>query len=101
MILFPMRCFSCNTEISNKYLPYRQLVARYREEALRTSGLTEQQYERECKIGVLTIEDLLAGRECLASNTPEARAMNELGITRLCCRTAFLGSTACNEDELR
>ena len=68
----PVRCFTCNLPIFGKWKAYLDMVKKYR-----------KQDGREEK------DELVY----LAQNTKvtaEGRAMNDLGLTRECCRRHFL-----------
>jgi DNA-directed RNA polymerase subunit N (RpoN/RPB10) len=68
-MIFPIRCFSCNSVIAGKYIPYQDKVKQLRRE----TGKTEMEY-------------LSATTE----KTAEGKALDELGIKRTCCRRHFL-----------
>lgn len=64
----PIRCYTCNLPIAGKWLAYLAAVKKYREK-----GITEIPY--------------LTGS---TTKTAEGRAMDDLGLTRECCRRHFL-----------
>jgi DNA-directed RNA polymerase subunit N (RpoN/RPB10) len=68
----PIRCYTCNLPISSKWLTYLDLVKKYRKQDGRaeTDGLV-----------------YLTGT---TTRTAEGRAMDELRLTRECCRRHFL-----------
>jgi DNA-directed RNA polymerase I, II, and III subunit RPABC5 len=68
-MIFPIRCVSCNSVIAGKWLPYVEKVKEYR----RGTGKTDMEY--------LT---------SVTTKTAEGRAMDDLGITKQCCRRHFL-----------
>ena len=68
-MIFPIRCVTCNTVIGGKYLAYLDKVKDYR----RKNGKTEMEY-------------LTATTE----KTAEGKALDDLGVKRMCCRRHFL-----------
>lgn len=68
-MIFPIRCVTCNTVIGGKYLAYLEKVKDYR----RKNGKTEMEY-------------LTATTE----KTAEGKALDDLGVKRMCCRRHFL-----------
>jgi DNA-directed RNA polymerase subunit N (RpoN/RPB10) len=68
-MIFPIRCVSCNSVIAGKWLAYVEKVKEYR----RGTGKTDMEY--------LT---------SVTTKTAEGRAMDDLGITKQCCRRHFL-----------
>lgn len=65
-------CYTCNMPIAGKWKRYLQLVVAGRKEDGRASG------------------DDLVYLTSTTKITAEGRAMNELGLTRECCRSRFL-----------
>ena len=68
-MLFPIRCVSCNAVIVGKYETYIDKVKEYRKE----TGQTEMEY-----LSGTTIK------------TAEGKALDDLGVKRMCCRRHFL-----------
>ena len=68
-MLFPIRCVSCNAVIAGKYETYIDKVKEYRKE----TGQTEMEY-----LSGTTIK------------TAEGKALDDLGVKRMCCRRHFL-----------
>jgi DNA-directed RNA polymerase subunit N (RpoN/RPB10) len=68
-MIIPIRCVSCNNIIAGKYLAYLDLVNENRKK----EGKTEMEY--------LT---------ATTTKTAEGKALDELGMTRPCCRRHFL-----------
>jgi DNA-directed RNA polymerase I, II, and III subunit RPABC5 len=68
-MIIPIRCVSCNDVIAGKWLLYVKRVDEYRQQ----TGAKEIEYMTK------TIE-----------KTAEGRAMDDLKITRQCCRRHFL-----------
>jgi DNA-directed RNA polymerase subunit N (RpoN/RPB10) len=69
--LIPIKCYTCNLPISSKWLTFLQKVKQYRKE----DGRAE------------TSELLYLTQTTTV--TAEGRAMNDLGLTRECCRRHF------------
>tara|TARA_B110001450_G_scaffold127246_1_gene119733 strand:- start:2264 stop:2494 length:231 start_codon:yes stop_codon:yes gene_type:complete len=70
-MIIPVRCFTCGKVIGDKWLDYNNLRVKYNKNK-----------------GEDTIIDLSNVKK-----TPEGKAMDELNITRICCRRMFLGQT--------
>ena len=68
-MIFPIRCVSCNNVIAGKYLAYLEKVKEYRRE----TGKTDMEY-----LTATTIK------------TAEGKALDDLKISRPCCRRHFL-----------
>lgn len=64
----PIRCYTCNLPIAGKWITYLELVKKYR-----GKGVTEIPY-----------------LDAKTDKTAEGRAMDELDLTRECCRRHFL-----------
>ena len=68
----PIRCYTCNLPIAGKWTTYLRLIKAGRKEDGREEADTLVYLTSTTKI------------------TAEGRAMNELGLTRECCRRHFL-----------
>ena len=68
----PIRCYTCNLPIAGKWIEYLRLLKVYRREEGRTP---------DSEIMYLTTETKV---------TAEGRALNDLGLTRECCRRHLL-----------
>jgi DNA-directed RNA polymerase subunit N (RpoN/RPB10) len=68
----PIRCFTCNLPLMGKWKTYLDLVTTYRTQ----DGRAEK--------------DELVYLTSTTKVTAEGRAMNDLGLTRECCRRHFL-----------
>ncbi|NDB81779.1 MAG: DNA-directed RNA polymerase subunit N [Alphaproteobacteria bacterium] len=68
-MIIPIRCISCNAVIAGKWLAYLEKVKKYRQE----SGKTEMEY-----LTATTVK------------TAEGKALDDLKITKTCCRRHFL-----------
>jgi DNA-directed RNA polymerase subunit N (RpoN/RPB10) len=73
-MIFPVRCYSCKKLISTKYETYKKNVSELK------------------KKNNLPIEDTVINvMSTDIKKTIEGRVLDDLGITRLCCRKIFLG----------
>lgn len=70
-MIIPMRCMNCGNVLADKWIWYQARVAQIRKE---TGAGSEVQY--------------ITGKE--VPDTPERKAMDELQITRYCCRKHLL-----------
>ena len=68
----PLRCFSCNLPIAGKWKEYQRLIKAYRREDGRAPDAEIMYLTTDIKI------------------TAEGRALNDLGLTRECCRRHLL-----------
>lgn len=68
-MIFPIRCVSCNSVIAGKYLSYLEKVKQYRRE----NGKTDMEYLTSTTV-----------------KTAEGKALDDLKVTRVCCRRHFL-----------
>lgn len=68
-MIFPIRCVSCNNVIGGKYLAYLDKVK-----------------ENRKKTGKDDMEYLSA----TTTKTAEGSALDELGVSKVCCRRHFL-----------
>lgn len=68
----PIRCYTCNLPIAGKWLAYLELVKKYR----KADGRAEND-------GIPYLTGTL-------TRTAEGRAMDDLGLTRECCRRHLL-----------
>jgi len=73
-MIIPVRCYTCGKLLSNKQKTYKQLV--YRKKIGLKRSLNEE--------SVLNINDKDVKK------TPEGEAMDELGLTRYCCRKIMM-----------
>lgn len=68
-MIIPIRCVSCNSVIAGKYEAYLKKVSEYR----RQNGQTDMEY-----LTATTVK------------TAEGKALDDLKVTRPCCRRHFL-----------
>lgn len=73
-MIIPIRCYTCGKVISNKYNTYCKRVA-----------------ERKKKENLVIEDTVLNISTTDIRKTIEGQIMDELGITRICCRKIFLG----------
>jgi DNA-directed RNA polymerase I, II, and III subunit RPABC5 len=71
-MIIPIKCFTCGTVIANKY--------RYYCEAVRKRKITRDLHVD--KVIYLTPE--------YSQKTPEGEVLDELGLTKMCCRRHLL-----------
>jgi len=82
-MLFPVRCCTCNKYIGAKGEEYKHLLKKYR---------SKSEYKTEVLITAATTQNDIKRFKTKEGKTPECLAMDNLGITRYCCRTRFLTS---------
>jgi DNA-directed RNA polymerase subunit N (RpoN/RPB10) len=68
----PVKCYSCNLPIAGKWKEYQRLIKAYRREDGRAPDAEIMYLTTDIKI------------------TAEGRALNDLGLTRECCRRHLL-----------
>jgi DNA-directed RNA polymerase subunit N (RpoN/RPB10) len=68
-MIIPIVCFSCRNPIAGKYMSYLKKVKEYRKK----DGKTEMEY-----LTATTVK------------TAEGKALDDLGVHRMCCRRHFL-----------
>ncbi len=71
-MLFPIRCVTCNAVISGKYEAYLKLVRDNRKKEGKAEN-AEMEYLTPTTV-----------------KTAEGKALDDLGVTRMCCRRHFL-----------
>lgn len=76
-MIIPVKCFTCGKVLANKYRYYQNEV-RKRKLAKRVGSDTND----IDKVQYLTRE--------FHEKTPEGEVMDELGLTKMCCRRHFL-----------
>jgi DNA-directed RNA polymerase subunit N (RpoN/RPB10) len=73
-MIIPVRCYSCGNVISNRYNAYLTRVAEIKKK--------ENLPLEDTIINVMTPN---------LEKSVEGRVMDELGLTRICCRRIYLG----------
>jgi len=76
-MIIPIKCFTCGKVLANKYLFY---IREVRKKKLANMGEIEN--EQIDNIVYLTKQNI--------TKTPEGHVMDELGLTRMCCRRHLL-----------
>jgi DNA-directed RNA polymerase I, II, and III subunit RPABC5 len=74
-MLIPVRCFTCGSVISDKWIAYEKIVAE------------ERSKNKEKEVELLDIDMLESGDKKI---TAEYKALNDLNVVRICCRRHFL-----------
>lgn len=72
-MIIPVRCFTCGKIIADKYQSYLDKVSQYKKEGNLPDG-----------------ETILDISEKNDKKTPECKALDELKLTRYCCRRMML-----------
>jgi DNA-directed RNA polymerase I, II, and III subunit RPABC5 len=70
-MIIPIRCFSCNNVLAGKWLPYLEKV----KEGKKKDGRTDNE---------------MVYLTQTTTKTAEGRALDELGLTKQCCRRHML-----------
>lgn len=73
-MIIPIRCFTCGMVIADKWRAYEGKCAALKDES---------NDNKNNKAGDASDSDLFA-------NAPRGKILNDLGITRMCCRIHFL-----------
>jgi DNA-directed RNA polymerase subunit N (RpoN/RPB10) len=76
-MIIPIKCFTCGTVIANKYRYYLEQV-RKKKLAKRGNGDS------------IDIDKVLYLTQEFAEKTPEGEVLDELNMTKMCCRRHFL-----------
>ena len=77
-MIIPVRCFTCGKVIGDKWETYQQKIREYR-------GEGEDQKDSTISVNYISQEKKI--------ETPEAKALNFLGLHRYCCRRHLLTHT--------
>ena len=72
-MIIPIKCFTCGMVIANKYRYYQEQV-RKKKLAKRGNGET------------IDIDKVLYLTKEFTDKTPEGEVLDELGLTKMCCR---------------
>ena len=73
-MIVPVRCFNCNKVLAHLWEPYMQKI----QEA---SGEVDVEKEKR----YITIEEA-------QPKSPECKALDDLGVTKYCCRSTIMGT---------
>jgi DNA-directed RNA polymerase subunit N (RpoN/RPB10) len=76
-MIIPIKCFTCGTVLANKYRYYLEQV---RKKKLAKRGNGES----------IDIDKVLYLTQEFAEKTPEGEVLDELNMTKMCCRRHFL-----------
>ena len=71
-MIIPVKCFNCGKVIGNKYLYFKRVV---RAEKLKKS---------------IDPDDVIYLTEDNIKKTPEGKCLDDLGLTKICCRRHML-----------
>tara|TARA_B110000967_G_C18823669_1_gene530146 strand:- start:243 stop:476 length:234 start_codon:yes stop_codon:yes gene_type:complete len=71
-MIIPIKCFTCGKVLANKYLYFEMKVR----EIKMKKGLSEDE------VIYLTVDNI--------KKTPEGKCLDELGLTKMCCRRHLL-----------
>ena len=71
-MIIPVKCFTCGKLLGNKYLYFKMKV---REEKLKKNMSVQD-------VIYLTLDNI--------KKTPEGKCLDELGLTKICCRRHML-----------
>jgi DNA-directed RNA polymerase I, II, and III subunit RPABC5 len=74
-MLIPVRCFTCNNVIGDKYILFVDL---------------SEKYMKEQKLNADDIRYIDTSKKNIEFS-PYGLAMNELGLTKMCCRRHMMG----------
>jgi DNA-directed RNA polymerase I, II, and III subunit RPABC5 len=73
-MLIPVRCFTCNKVLGQYWEPYM-------EELQKATNLSELENEKKT---------IVIGGDTILPKSIECKILDELGITRYCCRTIMM-----------
>lgn len=76
-MIIPIKCFTCGTVLADKYRYYLEQV---RKKKLAKRGNGES----------IDIDKVLYLTQEFAEKTPEGEVLDELNMTKMCCRRHFL-----------
>ena len=77
-MIIPVRCFNCNKVLAHLWEPYLKKI------------------QEACNQSTLEKVDITVGEETRPS--PECAALDDLGITRYCCRATMMGNVDLTND---
>jgi len=72
-MIIPIRCFTCGKVIANKWNSYKKMIK-----------------ENQKKMGLPEEGTILQVESESMPETPEGKALNDLGLKRYCCRRMML-----------
>ena len=77
-MIIPIRCFTCNNKIANKWELYNEL-------------LEKEDGEKEYILTTEIIKDIKENKESKKIKSNIGQVLDKIGITRYCCRRHFIG----------
>lgn len=80
----PIRCFTCGSVLADKWHKYQADLLKYNEQAQKTSDTPP--------VGEKPFRIVKATESMAQTQTPEARALDDAGLHRYCCRRMFLSA---------
>ena len=78
-MLIPVRCFTCNKVIADKWEPFVDIATKNKSTSKSSTDDLDIQYIELTEDGSI-------------EKSPEGMALDELGLHRYCCRRMFLGN---------
>jgi len=78
-MLIPVRCFTCNKVIADKWDPFIDLTSKKKGSSKKNTDDLDIKYIDITSDGSI-------------ERSPEGEALDELGLERYCCRRMFLGN---------
>ena len=84
-MIIPIRCFTCGNVLADKELTYRHLISKQK-----LGDNSELPFMFEVKsLGDTSVEQL---------KSVEGKILDQLSVTKMCCRRHMLSSVDCMED---
>ena len=80
-MIIPVRCFTCNNMIGDKWNPYVKIVAREK------SKMSKEVASNDIDIDYI---DVNKGKS--VEKSIEGKVLDDLGLHKYCCRRMFLGN---------
>lgn len=77
-MIIPVRCFTCNNVIADKWIPYIELV---KKEKSKSKDIVTQDLDLE-------YIDVESGKD--VEKSVEGKVLDKLGMHKYCCRRMFL-----------
>ena len=79
-MIIPIRCFTCNKVTGDKWSPFVQLITEKKK-------ISTEQVNNELDIEYIKVTD-----DGSIKKSIEGLCLDEIGMTRYCCRRMFLGN---------
>ena len=80
-MIIPVRCFTCNNMIGDKWNPYVKIVSKEK------SKMSKQTVSDDIDIDYI---DVNKGKD--VEKSIEGKVLDDLGLHKYCCRRMFLGN---------